>query len=126
MQGKKHQEISSTPTRQSIMLGDVARLSRLGVRDLSSFCDRWRVEELALFGSILRGDFRPGSDVDFLVTFSPGAKWSLFDRVAMQDELARLVGRKVDLVNRRAIEASRNRPRREAILDEARTIYAQG
>lgn len=101
----------------------VARLRRM---DLSAFCDRWKVQELSLFGSVLRQDFRPESDIDFLATFSPEARWSLFDQVEMREELEELIGRQVDLVNRQAVERSPNPMRRNAILGEARPLYAQG
>ena len=91
---------------------------------LAEFAQRWKIAELALFGSALRGDLRPESDVDLLVTFEPGAGWSLLDQVRMQDELSALIGRKVDLVSRRGIERSRNHIRRKAILDSAEVIYA--
>lgn len=90
---------------------------------LAAFARRWQVRELALFGSALRDDFGPESDVDLLVTFESEAAWSLFDHVEMQDELATLFGRPVDLVGRRAIECSRNPFRRRAILDSAQTVY---
>jgi hypothetical protein len=76
------------------------------------FCRRWKITELALFGSILRQDFRDDSDIDVLVTFAPDAGWSLLDHAAMSEELEQLLGRKVDLVSRRAIESSSNWIRR--------------
>jgi predicted nucleotidyltransferase len=79
------------------------------------------VTELALFGSALRDDFGPESDVDLLVTFDPGAPWSLFDLVEMREELAEVFGREVDLVEKKAL---RNPFRRRAILDSSRTLYA--
>lgn len=93
---------------------------------LTDFCRRWEVSELALFGSALRADFRPDSDVDVLVSFAPSARRTLFDIVKMQDELEELFGRKVDLVERRAIERSENYIRRRSILRNARVVYAQG
>lgn len=96
----------------------------LSAETLASFCRRWRVAELALFGSVLRQDFRPDSDVDVLVRFAPEADWSLFDHVRMEQELKALLGRDVDLVSRRAIERSHNPIRRNAILSTAHTIYA--
>jgi len=90
---------------------------------LEEFCRKWKVSELALFGSVLRDDFRPDSDVDLLISFQPEADWSLFDRVRMQGELAGIVGRKVDLVSRRGIERSSNWIRRKAILESARPVY---
>ncbi|MCX7707080.1 MAG: nucleotidyltransferase family protein [Anaerolineae bacterium] len=92
---------------------------------LTDFCRRWEVSELALFGSVLRADFRPDSDVDLLVSFAPSARRTLFDIVKMQDELEGLLGRKVDLVERRAIERSENYIRRRSILRNTKVIYAQ-
>lgn len=91
--------------------------------ELSKFCVRWRIEELSLFGSVLRDNFRSDSDVDILVKFQPDAEPTLFDLVRMQDELQRLFGRTVDLVSRRGIEASRNYLRRNAILNSAEVVY---
>ena len=91
---------------------------------LADFARRWQVKELAIFGSALRDDFGPESDVDLLVTFEPDAEWSLFDHVTMQDELEALFQRPVDLVGHRAVKRSANPFRRRAILDSARTIYA--
>ncbi len=90
---------------------------------IADFCRRWQISEFAVFGSILRDDFRPDSDVDALVAFAPDAAWSLFDHVRMEQELEIVVGRKVDLVSRRAIEDSSNPIRRQAILDSAETFY---
>ena len=92
---------------------------------IQAFCDRWKITELALFGSILRDDFRPDSDIDILVTFSPEADWSLLDHATMQQELASLLNREVDLVSKRAIERSHNWIRRQEILTTAQVIYAQ-
>jgi hypothetical protein len=91
---------------------------------LAEFCRRWRVTRLELFGSVLRDDFRADSDIDVLVTFAEGAHWTLFDRVRMRDELSELLGRRVDVVNRRAIERSANWIRRAQILDSAEPWYA--
>ncbi len=79
---------------------------------LDEFCPRWKIAELRVFGSALRDDFRPDSDLDLLVRFAPDADWSLMDHVAMEEELARIIGRKVDLVSQRAIERSSNWIRR--------------
>lgn len=90
---------------------------------IADFCRRWKIVELALFGSVLRDDFRPDSDIDVLVSFAPDAEWSLFDHVAMEDELTAMIGRKVDLVSRRAIERSENWIRRKAILGSAEPVH---
>jgi len=91
---------------------------------LAELCDRWKIAEIALFGSALREDFRPDSDVDLLVTYRPDADWSLLDTVRLDRELAALFGRKVDVVSRRAIERSQNWIRRKAILESAVRVYA--
>jgi uncharacterized protein len=91
---------------------------------IAAFCRKWNVTEFALFGSVLRDDFGPESDVDVLVTFaSPELTPSLFEHVDMQDELEVIFGRKVDVVNRKGVERSMNRFRRQAVLGSARTIY---
>jgi uncharacterized protein len=88
------------------------------------FCKRWRVTEFGIFGSALREDFRPDSDVDVLVTFEAGAKWSLFDLMHMEEDLAKVLGRKVGLVERAAVEQSRNYIRRRHILETVERLYA--
>jgi predicted nucleotidyltransferase len=90
---------------------------------LRRFCNRWKVAEFALFGSVLRDDFGPDSDVDVLVTFAPEARWTLFDMVHMRKELTELFGRDVDLVSRGGLEASRNYLRRKGILSSAQVIH---
>lgn len=90
---------------------------------ISSFCRKWSITELAFFGSVLRDDFGPDSDIDVLVVFAPEAKHSLFDKVRMEDELEQIFKRTVDLVSRRAIESSENYLRRRAILDTAKAVY---
>jgi hypothetical protein len=81
------------------------------------------VRELAVFGSALREDFRPESDVDVLVSFQPDANWGLLEQTTMESELAALLGRPVDLVSRRAVERSTNWIRRQAILDSAEIVH---
>ena len=91
---------------------------------IAQFCRRRQIVELSLFGSVLREDFGPDSDVDILVSFADQADWSLLDHIAMEAELSELLGRKVDLVSRRAVERSRNWIRRRSILSGAERIYA--
>ena len=95
-------------------------------KKISEFCRRWKVTEFSLFGSVLREDFRPDSDVDVLVTFAPDATVSLFDLVDMQDELKEIFKRDVDLVEKEAIVESPNYIRRNSILANTRVVYAQG
>ena len=90
---------------------------------LSEFCRRWNISGLALFGSALREDFRPDSDVDVLVSFAPQAHVTLFDMAQMQNELKDIFKRDVDLVSKRGLENSRNYLRRKQILDSAQVIH---
>jgi len=91
---------------------------------IAEFCKRWQIREFSFFGSVLRDDFRPDSDIDVLVTFAKDAEHGLFDLTRMEDELKTIFGRSVDLVSRRGIEASRNYMRRNAILSSTEVIYA--
>ncbi len=87
---------------------------------LAAFCRKWKVSELALFGSVLRDDFRSDSDVDVLVDFEPGDGLDFFELLDMREELERLFGRKIDLVTKRSL-----RPRlRDAVLPTSRVLYA--
>ena len=105
----------------------MAILQRLPVDEalLDEFCRRWKIVKLELFGSML-SDPSSARDLDLLVTFAPGASWGLFEHEHMERELARLLGRDVDLVSRRAIESSENALRRNAILTSAVTVYVAG
>lgn len=91
--------------------------------ELDQFCRRWAISQLALFGSILREDFGPDSDIDVLVTFAPEAEWGLLDHIQMEMELADLLGRPVDLLSRRAVERSHNPLRRREILESAQVVF---
>ena len=91
--------------------------------EIADFCRRWKITELALFGSVLREDFGPESDIDVLVQFAPDHRWSLFDHVEMQEDLKEIFGRDVDLVNRQAIEQSHNPIRRKEILESAEVVH---
>lgn len=92
------------------------------IRDL---CRQHGVAELAVFGSVLRLDFRADSDLDFLVRFRPESEKAWMVHFAdLEEALAKVVGRTVDLVDWKGIEQSQNWIRRRAILGSARTIYA--
>lgn len=97
---------------------------KLDMDKIKEFCERWKITEFALFGSVLRDDFRPDSDVDVLVTFAPDSKVSLFDLGDIEDELTEILGRKADLTMKRGIEQSHNYIRRKHILSSAEVIYA--
>lgn len=92
---------------------------------IAAACLRHGVRRLALFGSGVREqDFEPGrSDADFLVEFRDDQPWDLATWTALQDELQRILGVSVDLLERKTLEASRNYIRRRRILDEAETVY---
>ena len=74
--------------------------------EVRAFCERNHIRRLALFGSVLREDFGPESDVDMLVEFVPGTRVSLFDMEAMQAELSGKIGRIVDLRTPQELHAS--------------------
>jgi uncharacterized protein len=99
---------------------------RLDRDAIAAFCRKWRIRELALFGSALRDDFGPESDVDLLVSFPEGVSYGLFEMVRIADELEAVLGRKVDLVEREAVEQSENYIRRRYILDSQEPLYVAG
>ena len=88
---------------------------------IADFCCKWRIAEFALFGSVLRDDFRPDSDVDILVSLRPDHGLSLFEWVDMIEELKVIFGRNVDLVDKQGL---RNPFRRHSILTTKQVIYA--
>jgi len=109
--------------------GDAISLTTQRKHDLpldaiAAFCRRWGIAEFAIFGSALRDDFDDASDIDVLVQFREGAHYSLFDLARMGDELEGIFGRAVDLLDRRAVEASPNHIRRDSILHSAEVVYA--
>jgi predicted nucleotidyltransferase len=91
---------------------------------IADFCQRWKIKQLAVFGSAAEGVLRPDSDIDLLVTFEPDADWTMFDHYRMENELAELFARDVDLVNIRALEENPNRIYRQQILNSAKVVYA--
>ncbi|GIV15296.1 MAG: hypothetical protein KatS3mg022_0731 [Armatimonadota bacterium] len=93
-------------------------------RKLQCLCRRWHIVKLEVFGSVLREDFHSESDVDLLVTFAPGVRWSLMQLHEAEQEFSALFGRQVDLVSRSGVEHSDNYIRRRAILESAKVIYA--
>ncbi len=88
---------------------------------IQDFCRRWRITEFSLFGSVLRDDFGPDSDVDVLVDFEPDVPWSLFEWVDMIEELKGIVGREVEVVDKTAI---RKKKKRKNILSSHEVVYA--
>jgi len=89
---------------------------------LAALCRKWRVKKLALFGSAIRDDFGPESDVDVAVSFDPSSHWSLGDVVDMQDELRSLFKRDVDITE---LEAIRNPISRKMIFGSLQFVYQE-
>lgn len=92
---------------------------------IADFCKRRHIKQLELFGSALRDDFGPESDLDFLYVLEFRGAWSLLDHVDAEEELAILLGREVDLVSRRAVESDDNPWRRKEILGTTRVIHSE-
>jgi predicted nucleotidyltransferase len=97
---------------------------RVSKETIAEFSRKWKITEFALFGSVLREDFRPDSDVDVLVTFSHDSDWGVEHLLDMKEELEALFGRAVDLVEKRLVEESRNYIRRKHILSHLEAVYA--
>lgn len=95
----------------------------LPINKIELLCQKWQIAEFALFGSVLRDDFNPQSDIDILVSFAPNAKRGLTETIQMRDELETLFQRPVDLIVKDAIQRSDNWLRRKNILESAQTIY---
>lgn len=95
----------------------------LPMAEIRAFCRQWQVTEFALFGSVLRSDFRPDSDIDVLLTFAPTAQRGLSEMLQMRDQLQDIFGREVDVIVRSALERSQNWRRKQNILGSAKVIY---
>jgi predicted nucleotidyltransferase len=97
---------------------------------IAEFCQRWGIARLEIFGSALREDFRPDSDLDFLFTPGPGflrkQAYGPWGHNHMAEELSGLVGREVDLIEHADIERHRNWIRRKHILESAQAVYVEG
>ena len=98
---------------------DLALPLELPSEAFDDFCVRHHIRRAALFGSVLRADFTPTSDVDLMVEFDPEYTPGLIGLGKMQDELSALIGRQVDLLTFRSLHPAI----RERVLREARTIY---
>ncbi|HXH30824.1 MAG TPA: nucleotidyltransferase domain-containing protein [Bacteriovoracaceae bacterium] len=98
---------------------------QISMDQVEAFCKKWKVKELALFGSVLRKDFNPlTSDIDVLITFLPDENWG-WEIVTMKEELEKIFCKKVDLVEKAAIEKSRNPIRKNEILNSYEVLYEQ-
>ncbi len=89
-------------------------------KSIEPLAKRWKIKEIAVFGSALRDEFSSGSDIDLLVQFEDDAHYSLFDLVDLKDELEKLLGRPVDLVEKAGLT---NPYKKSEILQTAKTIY---
>ena len=92
--------------------------------EIASFCERWGIATLSLFGSAVREQLRADSDVDVIVAPLSASRWTALDLVTMREELVSLFGRPVDLLTTRGLATSRNSARAMEILSTARVIYA--
>ncbi|NJM00806.1 MAG: nucleotidyltransferase family protein [Synechococcaceae cyanobacterium SM2_3_2] len=97
---------------------------RLGItpQHLQAFYQQWQIKQLALFGSVLREDFHPDSDIAVLIDFAPDHHWGL-EYIQMRQDLATLLNRPVDLLTVQTITHSPNPLRRQRILEEAEMLY---
>ncbi len=95
----------------------------LPIAEIKQLCDRWQITEFAVFGSILRDDFKPTSDIDVLITFDANARKGLLTLARIKHELEDLLGREVDIVTKKSLEQSHNAARRQNILKAAQVIY---
>nr|WP_242026442.1 nucleotidyltransferase family protein [Limnothrix sp. FACHB-881] len=93
---------------------------------LIAFCQKWQIQEFSFFGSVLRDDFRPDSDIDVMVSFEDSSTWGILELVQMKRELQTLLGREVDLLTKKSIEQSHNWIRRKEILETAQVAYVAG
>ena len=99
----------------------VLKKSDIPADEIAAYCRRWKISEFSIFGSLVFGTLKPGSDIDVLVVFDSDADWSYFAVVDMKDELEDLLGRRVDIVEEKSL---RNPFRRRAILGTKETVYA--
>ena len=106
-------------------LTDLQQRLNLKTTEIKQICQQWQITELALFGSVLREDFRSDSDIDVLVSFAENAKITFFDLDAIENQLSQLFNRPVDLVTKKAIQKSHNWIRRQNILSDSQVIYEQ-
>ena len=98
---------------------EIANRVEFPQQQITAFCQRYHIRKLALFGSVLREDFRPDSDVDVLVEFAPGHVPSLIKMAELEIELSRILGRKADL----RTPAELSRYFRQQVIDQAQVQY---
>ncbi len=108
---------------RNLELGSSANESK---QQVAEFCSRWDIAELFVFGSVLRDDFHPDSDIDFLYERDPNTKYSFSTLFDMEDELEKIFGRKAHLVSREPIEDGQNHIRKKLIFESMQVIYDAG
>jgi len=113
-----------TPLISVTIVFKMTHVESIPKKEIRDFCRRWQVRALVLFGSALRADSKPESDVDVLVSFNGDANWGLLDHVQMRLDLEAVFRRKVDLVTCRALEQTQNGLLRERILKTTKVIFA--
>jgi len=94
-------------------------------KEIKQFCRKWNIRELSLFGSSLTDKFNNDSDIDILISFNENSHYGLFELAEMKSDLEKIYGRDVDLVTRKSVEKSGNYIRRESILSNLKSIYAE-
>jgi len=92
---------------------------------IRAFCKKWKIRSFCFYGSIMRDDFRPDSDIDVMIEFFPDDKTSLPDMSAMQEELEALFSRNIDLADRKSVEQSENYIRRKGMLSGKPPVLRQ-
>ena len=107
------------------MKNEIIQIKNIDIplKKIENFCTNWQVIEFALFGSVLRDNFRSDSDIDVIVEFDVNAHPTFLNLEEMEIELETIFDRKVDLITRQGIENSRNYLRRQEILSSAQIIY---
>jgi hypothetical protein len=119
---------SMTPANCTVSMQEIYQRLNTTPQELAAFCEKWQIVELALFGSVLRDDFRcdgdDPSDIDLLYISSPQVRYG-FTFFDMTEELEELFERKVDLISEVGIQSSRNWLRRKLILESKQVIYAK-
>jgi uncharacterized protein len=91
--------------------------------EIRDFCRKWRIRELAVFGSVLTDEFDDESDIDFLYTFEENSHWDLFDIIGMKLELEKVLRREVDFIDKEMIEQTDNPYKKRTILGKYLEIY---
>ncbi|HZK80682.1 MAG TPA: nucleotidyltransferase domain-containing protein [Humisphaera sp.] len=99
----------------------IGNLAELPMKQIEAFCRKYGVEEFSLFGSVLREDFGPESDIDVMLKFKPGYGFTFENTPEIQDDLGSIFGRPIDVIEKGRI---RNPFRRHAIMNSYRVVYA--